>query len=57
MAQVVTVFEARVAPERVADLQGAGKPRGLQIFEAACANPSVAIYDTIACLEPPTRAP
>jgi heme-degrading monooxygenase HmoA len=102
MNQIVTVLEACVAAERVADLQaayaeagagpfppgfirstllqlkadatqwrietiwqshdalaamrGAGKPRGVQIFEAAGANPSVAIYEAIASLEPPTDA-
>ncbi len=95
MTFVVTVLEARVPPERVADLQAAyaeaargpfpsgllrsallrqrteptqwrietvwqsqealaamrqapGKPRGVQIFEAAGAQPSLSIFDAIA---------
>jgi hypothetical protein len=102
MTLVVTVLEARVAPERAADLQaayaeaasgpfplglvqsillrhssdptqwriettwqshdalaamrGAGKPRGLQIFEAAGAVPSLSVFDAIAGLNPPTSA-
>lgn len=99
MAFVVTVLEARVAPERAADLQAAyaesargpfppglvrstllrhgsdpalwriettwrshealaamrqaGKPRGVQIFEAAGAAPSLSVFDVIAELAPP----
>jgi heme-degrading monooxygenase HmoA len=99
MTLVVTVLEARVAPERAADLQtayaeaaggpfppglvrstllrhandpthwrietiwqshdalaamrSAGKPRGLQIFEAAGAAPSLNVFDAIADLAPP----
>jgi hypothetical protein len=102
MTLVVTVLEARVAPERAADLQaayaeaaagpfppglvgstllrhasdpthwriettwqshdaliamrGAGKPRGVQIFEAAGAEPSVSVFDAIAGLAPPKGA-
>lgn len=102
MTLVVTVLEARVAAERVADLQaayaqaaagpfppglvrstllhhtadptlwrietvwesqaalaamrGAGKPRGLQIFEAAGASPSLSVFEAIAHLTPPEGA-
>ena len=102
MPEVITMLEARVAPERVADLQAAyaeaaggpfppglvrstllrhandpttwrietiweshdalaamratGKPRGIQIFEAAGATPSLSIFETIANLAPPTGA-
>src|SRR5262245_54650081 len=95
MTQVVTVLAARVAPERVADLQAAyndaargpfppglvrstllqersdqtqwrietvwasqdalaamrqapGKPRGVQIFESAGAQPTLSVFDAIA---------
>jgi hypothetical protein len=100
MSRVVTVLEARVAPERVADLRaayaaaaagpfppglagssllqrsddpavwrietvwqspealaamrGAGKPRGVMIFEAAGATPSLTIFEEVAKLSPPT---
>ena len=99
MTRVVTVLEARVAEDRVADLQAAyaeaargpfppglvrssllrhssdltlwsiqtvwhshealaamraaGKPRGVQIFEAAGASPSLSVFDAIAELGPP----
>ncbi|SRR6266536_102811 len=102
MTPVVTVLEARVAPERAAALQaayadagegpfppgfvrstllrhasdptrwrietiwqshdalaamrGTGKPRGLQIFEAAGAEPSLSVFDAIAHLAPPNSA-
>jgi quinol monooxygenase YgiN len=102
MTLVVTVLEARVAPQRVADLQAAygeaakgpfppglvrstllcdandpthwrietvwqshaalaamrhaGKPRGVQIFEAADAQPSLTIFDVMADLAPPHGA-
>lgn len=102
MAHVVTVLEAHVAEDRVADLQaayaeaargpfppgllrsnllrhssdltlwrietiwrshdalaamrGAGKPRGVQIFEAAGALPSLGVFNTIAELSPPEGA-
>jgi len=102
MTLVVTVLEARVAPQRVTDLQAAyaeaatgpfppglvrstllcdaqdptrwrietvwqshaalaamrhaGKPRGVQIFEAAGAQPSLSIFETMADLAPPDAA-
>jgi heme-degrading monooxygenase HmoA len=102
MPLVVTVLEARVAPERAADLEaayaeaaqgpfppgfvrstllrdagdparwrietiwqshdalaamrGAGKPRGIQIFEAAGAQAMLSVFDAIADLAPSTRA-
>jgi heme-degrading monooxygenase HmoA len=102
MTLVMTVLEARVAPERAADLQtayaeagrgpfppglvrsvllrhasdpthwriettwqshdaltamrGAGKPRGVQIFEAAGTIPSLSVFEAIADLAPPKGA-
>ena len=51
--RVETVLYSRDALTAV---RGAGKPRGVQIFEAADATPSLVIYDAIASLEPPTQA-
>jgi heme-degrading monooxygenase HmoA len=50
--RIETVWQSHDA---IAAMRGAGKPRGVQIFEAAGANPSLAIYDTIAILEPPIQ--
>ena len=98
MSPVITVLDARVTPERAADLQAAyaeaargpfplglvrsallrhasdptqwrietiwesqealaamrqaGRPRGLQIFETAGAQPSVSVFDVVADLVP-----
>jgi len=98
MSPVVTVLDARVAPERAADLRAAyaaaaqgpfppgfirstllqqasdptqwrietiwespealatmrqtGRPRGLQIFDAAGAQPSISVFDAIADVVP-----
>jgi hypothetical protein len=42
--------------EALAAMRGAGKPRGVQIFEAAGALPSLSVFDAIAELSPPESA-
>jgi hypothetical protein len=37
-------------------MRAAGKPRGVQIFEAAGATPSLTVFDAIADLAPPKGA-
>lgn len=39
--------------EALAAMRGAGKPRGVQIFEAAGAVPTLRVFDEVARLEPP----
>jgi hypothetical protein len=41
-----------VSREALVAMRGAGKPRGVQIFEAAGAVPTLTIFDEIARLEP-----
>ncbi|HXJ31787.1 MAG TPA: antibiotic biosynthesis monooxygenase [Gemmatimonadales bacterium] len=41
--------------EALAAMRGAGKPRGLQIFEAAGASPSLSVFDRVAELAPPMK--
>jgi hypothetical protein len=39
--------------EALAAMRGAGKPRGVLIFEAAGATPTLKVFDEVARLEPP----
>ncbi len=47
--RIETVWESR---EALAAMRAAGKPRGVQIFEAAGAVPSLSVFDSIAELGP-----
>ena len=48
--RIETVWQSR---EALAAMRQLGKPRGIQIFEAAGAQPSVSVFDGIADLEAP----
>ena len=48
--RIETVWQSR---EALAAMRQLGKPRGIQIFEAAGAQPSVTVFDAIADLEAP----
>lgn len=48
--RIETVWQSR---EALAVMRQFGKPRGIQIFEAAGAQPSLSIFDGIADLEAP----
>ena len=47
--RIETVWESQ---EALAAMRRAGRPRGLQIFEAARAQPEVSIFDVVADLVP-----
>lgn len=47
--RIETVWQSH---EALVAMRGAGKPRGVQIFEAAGAAPSLSVFDAIADLTP-----
>jgi heme-degrading monooxygenase HmoA len=51
--RIETIWESR---EALAAMRGAGKPRGVQIFEAAGAAPSLSVFDVSAELVAPKGA-
>ena len=51
--RIETVWQSHDA---LAEMRAAGKPRGVRIFEAAGAAPSLSVFDAISDLTPPTGA-
>jgi len=48
--RIETLWES---PEALAAMRGTGTPRGVQIFHAAGAEPSLTVLDVVAVLSPP----
>ncbi len=44
------------SPEALAAMRGSGTPRGIQIFRAAGAEPTLSILEVVATLSPPQGA-
>jgi len=51
--RIETMWES---PEALAAMRGSGTPRGIQIFRAAGAEPTLSILEVVATLSPPQGA-